>query len=430
MSGKILNLGEGIEGLFIKNTRFNTTSISANFYLPLEAKTVAEYALLPFILTTCSKKYPDFSKLNYKLNRLYGASLDASAEKYGDYQLLRITISVINDRFSLDEESLVRRAAELICGLIFEPSLENNAFFESDLNREKRKAIEHIKGQFSEKRVYAKNRLIEEMYKGEAYGVSKCGKIEDVEAITGESLYLAWKKMLETAFVRFHIVGSEVPQGLFEDITEKFSAISRKDITNPAKTTPTAAKARSRTITENIDVNQGKLVMGFSSEVYGNDDKSLPLLIMGDIFGGGPYSRLFSNVREKMSLCYYCSARTIRQKGLLTVESGIETENAEKAAKEILNQLKIVKDGKFTDFEFESSKKSICDSLMGYNDSQQSIDMWYALKINNDEIYSPEDIAKKISEITREDVVNAAKGVKLHTVYRLLPLEAKESEGK
>ena len=430
MPDKILKLGEGVEGLFIKNTRFNTTRISANFYLPLNAETVAEYALLPFILTTCSKKYPDFSRLNYKLNRLYGASLDASAEKYGDYQLLRITLSVINDRFSLDEESLARRGAELLCGLIFEPSIENNAFLKADLDREKRKVIEHIKGEFSEKRIYAKNRLIEEMYKGEAYGLPKCGSIEGVEKITGESLYFAWKKMLETAFVRFHVVGSELPQGLFEVITEKFSEVQRKNIIEPTKTAPTLARTRSKTITENIDVNQGKLVMGFSSEVYGNDDKSLSLLVAGDIFGGGPYSRLFSFVREKMSLCYYCSARTVRQKGLLTVESGIETENAEKAQKAILNQLKIVKAGKFSDFEFESSKKSICDSLKGYNDSQQSIDMWYALKINNGEIYSPEDIAEKISAITRDDVIKAAEGIRLHTVYKLLPLEAKESEGK
>ena len=160
MQKQKVELGNGIEGLFIKNSRFNTTLISCNFFLPLNKETVAEYALLPFILTTCSKKYPDFSKLNNKLNRLYGASLDASTEKYGDYQLLKMTISVINDRFTLDGESLVKQAAELICGLVFEPSCENGAFLTNDLNREKRKAIEHIKGEFSEKRVYAKKRIL------------------------------------------------------------------------------------------------------------------------------------------------------------------------------------------------------------------------------------------------------------------------------
>ncbi len=423
MSGKILNLAEGVEGLFIKNERFNTTLVSCNFYLPLKKATAASYALLPFILTTCSKKYPDFSRLNYKLSKMYGARLDASAEKYGDYQLLKMSVSVINDRYTLDGESLVKQAAELLLGLIFEPSAENCAFLENDLSREKRKAIEHIKGEYSEKRVYAKKRLVEEMYKDTAYGVPKCGTVEDVEAISGESLYLAWCEMLKSAFIRFQVVGEAVPQGLFEEISERFSTLTRENICNCKTSEPTKKAENVNTVTEAIDVNQGKLCMGFSAELYGNDSNTLPLMIAGDIFGGGPYSRLFSNVREKMSLCYYCSASSLRQKGLVTVESGVEVANIEKAQAEILNQLKDVQNGEFTDFEFESSIKSICDSLNSYYDSQSSTDMWYALKVNNDELLSPADVAMRIKEITREDVISAAKGIKLHTVYRLYPKE-------
>ena len=425
MSAKLFNLADGVEGLFVKNSRFNTTLISYNFYLPLKKETAASYALLPFILTSCGKDYPDFSKLNLKLAQLYGARLNASAEKYGDYQLLKMTISVINDRFSLDGESLVKNASLLLLNLIFSPNTENGAFLTEDLEREKRKAIEHIKGEISEKRIYAKKRLIEEMYENSPYGIPKCGAVEDVEAITETGLYNAWIEMLQTAFVRVQVVGSAVPAGLFEDITEKFSAAQRQNITDCKISQPTDERQTVKRITDNMDVTQGKLCLGFSSEMCGNDDITLPLMVMTDIFGGGPYSRLFSNVREKMSLCYYCSASAVRQKGLITVESGIETENAEKAEKEILNQLEIVKKGEFSDFEFQSSVKSISDSLNSYNDSQNSIDLWYALKVNNEFVYSPEDIAEKLKNITREDVVNAAKGVKLNTVYKLLPKGAK-----
>lgn len=421
MSEKIINLAEGAEGLYIKTERFNTTLISFNFYLPLKRETVANYALLPFILTSCSKKYPDFSQLNYKLSRLYGARLDASAEKYGDFQLLKMTISVINDKFSLDGESLVNRACDMLLRLIFEPNTENGMFLENDLSREKRKAIEHIKSEISEKRIYAKNRLIEEIFKNEIYGTPKCGTIEDVEAISGTSLYKAWEEMLTSAFIRVHVVGSAVPQGFFENIAEKFSTISRNNITDCRNSLPTPQRAAHQTVTEEMDIKQGKLCLGFSSSMYGSDDNTLPLMIMSDIFGGGPYSKLFSNVREKMSLCYYCSASPVRQKGLITVESGIETANADKAEKEILNQLEAVKKGEFSDFEFESSVKSICDSLSSYNDSQTALDTWYTMKINNSQLYSPADITEKIKEITREDIIEAAKGVKLNTVYKLLP---------
>lgn len=425
MSLEIIDLQNGVEGLFIKNNRFNTTLISYNFYLPLKKETVAANALLPFMLTSCSKKYPDFSKLNYKLAKLYGARLNASAEKYGDYQLLKMTISVINDRFSLEGESLVKTASELLLGLIFEPNTENNTFMEDDMKREKRKAIEHIKSEISEKRIYAKKRLIEEIYADEPYGLPKCGTIEDVEAITGESLYNAWENMLKESFVRVQVVGACVPSGLFDDIAERFNLVERNNITNCKISTPTKSIAKPKNVTDYMDVAQGKLCLGFSSDIYGNDDNTLPLMVMSDIFGGGPYSRLFSNVREKLSLCYYCSSAAIRQKGLITVESGVETQNCEKAEKEILNQLEIVKKGEFTDFEFESSIKSITDSLNTYNDSQNSIDLWYTIKVNNDRLYSPSDIAEMVSKITRDDVVNAAKGVKLHTVYKLLPKEAK-----
>ena len=423
MTNKITFKAEGIEGLFIANNRFNTTSVSFNFYLPLKKETVAENALLPFILTSCSKEYPSFTALNLKLSKLYGARVNASCEKYGDYQLLRMSVSVIDDKFSFDSDSLVKQASELLLKLIFNPSVENGAFSEADVMREKRKAIEHIKGEIAEKRIYAKNRLISEMFKGTAYGIPKCGTVEDVEKVTPQSLYNAWENMLQTAFVRINVVGAAVPKNLFEDINFKFETVNRHNITDCKNSANTIAANQVNTIVDRMDVKQGKLVMGFSTDLYGDDDVSLPLMIMCDIFGGGPYSRLFTNVREKMSLCYYCSASSVRSKGLLMVDSGVELENADKAVTEILNQLEIMKKGEFSDSEFESSIKSICDSLNTYYDSQGALDLWYALKVNSEHIYSPNDISEKVKQITKEDVISAAKGVKLHTIYKLLPKE-------
>lgn len=421
MSAKITQLSNGVEGVFIKNDRFNTTSISFNFYVPLSRDTVAEYALLPFVMTTCSAAYPDFSALNFKLAKLYGANLSASAEKVGDYQLLKIAISTIDDRFALDDESLCDSAVELLTQLIFEPKAQDGAFCESDVEREKRKAIEHIRGDLAQKRVYAKKRLIEEMYKGEAYGLPKCGTEEQVEAITGESLYKAWQKLLSTAYLRVNVISRSMPSGLFDKISEKFDTLTRDNIPDCTVSTPTAVVKTPNTVVEKMDIAQGKLCMGFSSEIYGDDSETAALTVMCDIFGGGPYSRLFTNVREKYSLCYYCASSSVKAKGLITVDSGIEKENAVKAEREILNQLDIIKQNLFTDEEFESSIKSITDSFKSYNDSQGLLDAWYSLKIVKDKLLSPEEAAEDILKVTRNDVVYAARGVKLHTVYKLLP---------
>ena len=167
--------------------------------------------------------------------------------------------------------------------------------------------------------------------------------------------------------------------------------------------------------------------MGFSSELFGDDASTTALTVMCDIFGGGPYSRLFTNVREKYSLCYYCASSSVKSKGLITVDCGIEKENATKAEKEILNQLDMIKQNLFTDDEFNSSIKSITDSFKSYNDSQGLLDAWYSLKIVKDKLLSPEEAAENIQNVTRNDVVYTARGIKLHTVYKLLP---ENKEGK
>lgn len=426
MSAKITQLSNGAEGVFIKNDRFNTTLVSYNFYMPLRAETAAHYALLPFVLTTCCDKYPDFSKLNFKLSKLYGANLSASAEKVGDFQLIKIAISVIDDRFSLDGEKLSDSAIELLNRLVFEPKVKDGAFYDEDIAREKRKAVEHIRGEISEKRIYARKRLIEEMYKGKPYGVSKCGTEDEVEKITGQSLYEAWREVLSHAFLRVNVISRSMPNGLFDVVSQKLSEIDRENITGSPVCTPTEKAKKVNTVTENLDIAQGKLVMGFSSETYGDEESTAALSVMCDIFGGGPYSRLFSNVREKMSLCYYCSASSVKAKGLIMVDSGVEKENAETAQKEILNQLEIIKKGEFTDTEFDSSIKGMTDSLNSYNDSQGLLDVWYSVKIFKDKLLSPEDSAELLCSVTRDDVVRAAKGVNLHTVYKLLPKECEQ----
>lgn len=418
---KSKKIAENADGIFIRSNKFNTTLISFNFYLPLSEETVAEYALLPFVLTTCGKKYPDFSELNFKLSRLYGAELIASSEKVGDLQLLKIGISVINNRFTLDNDDLVGSAADMLESLIFEPKAENEEFSLSDVEREKNKAVQHILGEFSEKRIYAKKRLIEEMYKNMPYGVPKCGTPEQIKKITGKSLYKAYKEVLSKAYIRVNVISDNLPLTLFSEIGEKLSLFNREnkaDITGNINLDPALKPVR---IDEKEDVTQCKLAMGFTSEIKGSDKDTAALMLACDIFGGGPYSKLFSNVREKMSLCYYCAARCVKIKGLVTVESGVELENIEKTESAVLAELEKLQSGEITNFEFESSKKSCVDSLKSFSDGQGLLDTWYSLKIFESEPLDPESLAELLKQVTKEEIIEAAKGIKLHTVFRLLP---------
>lgn len=419
---ELVQLSNGIDGLFIENKRFKTTLVSFNFFLPLEnSRKTAENSLLTYILSSCSNKLRDFTDINLALNDLYGADIEATVNKIGDTQHIKLAVVVVNDEFSLDKRSVINDATNLLLSLIFDPKIENESFFSEDIEREKRKLTEHILGEINDKRLYARGNLISEMFCNEPFGVSRYGNKEDLEQINGHDLYNAWQNLLKKSYIRVQIVGNKLPQNIFENIKNSFSLFDRNFDESILSYTPLKPCNEVKRITDNMDITQGKLVLGFSSDLYGVG--AYALNVATDIFGGGPYSLLFENVREKMSLCYYCSAGPNKLKGYVIVDSGVESQNAEKAEKEILNQLENIKNGEFSDFAFEASIKNLTSSLDSYYDSLFALDSWYSTNVFSDKLETPESVKEKIKSITRQDVVSAINGVKLHTVYRLLPEE-------
>lgn len=416
---ELVNIANGVKGLFIKNDRFSTTHISVNLYLPLKTEDVAVNALLPYILSSCCKEYPDFSALNLKLSSLYGADVGGVADKVGDTQVLRFFSFCIDDEFVPEDLAVVSSACDLLFEMIFEPSAENGAFKTEDLERERRLTLEKIEGLINDKRSYAINKTIFEMYKGEPFGLFKTGSAEDVKKISEKSLYNAWLKVISTAEVRIQVIGKSVPDGLFAALADKLGKFERRPVSIlPA--TPKKASDKVLRIDEPMDVSQGKLVMGFVTSFTGNDKETAFLAVFSDLFGGGPYSKLFKNVREKLSLCYYCAARANRSKGYLLVDSGVEAENAEKAEKEILSQLEDIKSGNFDEDDLAASIRSIKSSLKGLNDSQSALDGWYSLKLVDNPL-SPEEFSECLDSVKKEDIIKAANLYTLDTVYRIIP---------
>lgn len=421
MSVQKYEIAKGVDGYYIENPRFNTTLITYNFYLPLNKKDMGTKSLLPYILTSCSDEFRDYIELNIALLDLYGADLSCSVSKCDDCFHTKIGISVINDELAFEKDFPVSRAAKLISSLLFAPAVSDQTFLEEDINREKRKTIERIEGEINNKRAFARTRLTEEMFGNDPYGKFIYGSVKEVEKISGKELYTAWRELLSSAYVRINVIGKEYPADVFSAAKESFSKINRNSITETDIVVSVKEAEKVRDITEHYDVTQGKLAIGFTSKLKGNFKTSAALFLFSDIFGGGPYSKLFSNVREKQSLCYYCSASSRRTKGIMLVESGIEEANAQKTIDAVLFELEEMKNGNFEDSVIEASKKAIVDSLYGYSDNAAALDIWYSREINED--ISPADAVKIVMDVTREDIIEAAKGIKLHTIYRLLPKE-------
>lgn len=419
------SLGEGVEGLFIEDSRFNTTLVSFNFYMPLRDESYEDFALLPYVLSSCSDEYKTFRALNTELGNLYGATLSGGSVKVMDYQRISLSVSVLNDRFSLGGESVVSRAAELLASLIFAPSLQGEAFCERDVEREKQQMLDRIRGEINNKRGYARSKTLSLMFGSDPFGIPRFGREDRMQKVNGKSLFAAWSEMLRSAYIRINVIGAEMPEGIFSAAGKAFSAISRENITSfGGFNMPNLTEGG--TVCERMDIAQGKLVMGFSLGRVGDEKSSADIAVMSDIFGGGPYSCLFVNVREKLSLCYYCACSAIRSKAIMMVDSGVEAANEPKARAEILNQLEIMKNGGFTAEQFDSSIRNICDTVKSVGDSQEAINTWYASRVFDSSISTPEEFIAAIEAVTPEQVKQAAQAVKLHTVYSLLPKEDKQ----
>ena len=397
--------------------RFKTGILSVNLVVPL-AGNVAEKSLLPSLLCASCAEYPDLLSLNRKLAELYGAELTPSASKHGENLVLRITMTMIGDRFALDGESISVECARLLCKALFEPNVENGAFRPDEVAREKRIRLDRIEALKSSKRAYAQKQMLELMCADEAYSLSVLGEEEDISALTPEQLYASWQDLLKTAFVQLQVVGDLEVEPITALFREYFDRVEDRHVVRGETVVIPFAESVKRG-EEEQDIAQSKLVMGFRCGMHEPFENYAAMRTFTDLFGGGTYSRLFVNVREKQSLCYYCAARLTAAKGILTVQSGVETENAERAEKEIRKQLDEMKAGGVTAEDLEKSKRSMEDFFLSVFDTPEELDGWLFSQVTDDEFQTPEDLVADMKEVTVEQVIEMANNISLDTVFLL-----------
>lgn len=410
------NIAEKIRFCSVKTDKFKTCRVNISMAMPLD-KNASSRAILPYMFQRRCAKYPDFTSLNRVLDELYGASISAGVMKRGEAQVLTFSLTAVDDRFALDGDKVAFECAELLTEMIFEPLTEGESFPEDIIEQEKRLLVEIIENEQNDKRRYAMLKCEEAMFADEAYGINRFGTVEEVKALTPDAVYAAWREVLEQSTVQITMVSSMDSQPVAELIASKFAGINRNPV--EIRTQFVSGLPKPEYVTESMPLKQGKLVMGFRTGMRSEDDMMPAMKVAVDIFGGGTYSKLFSVVREKMSLCYYCSAALFNSKGIVMVQSGIEDVNEEKAKNEIINQLRLTANGEFTDEDFSSSIKSLTDSILGNSDTPEEITAWYASQILRDEMKEPEEYAAEIKNVDKSEVVRAAKTIMLDTVFML-----------
>lgn len=412
------NIENGVSLICVNTGRFKTNEIAVSLALPLKKETASANALMINLISRKSEEFPSLLMLNKQLAGLYGATLLAGVSKVGECQVLKLGITCLDDRFSLDGASISLDSIKLLLSMLFKPRFnEKHMFFDEDIESEKRILIEKLEAEENEKRIYILRQTEKAMFGDEPYGINRFGTIEDIRSLTAADIKNAWENALSSAKIMFTIVGNADEDKAAGCISDAFSTVNRNYSELPeAVFVPHCDKPREHM--ERIDVNQGKLVLGFRVNLKPDDELAAAMRSFCDIFGGGPYSKLFANVREKLSLCYYCSARYTRLKSMILIQCGCNEENMDKAVNEILNQLEIIKNGDFEE-EFSSSKIGLTDAIMSVNDAPDAIEAWYTGQITDKKIKTPDESAAENNSVTMEQIKKCASLLTLDTIYKL-----------
>ena len=397
--------------------RFKQEGLSIQFVRPMGKEEAALNALLPAVLLRGCETAPDLRDITLRLDDLYGASLGAQVRRVGDYQTTGLSCSFMREDYALAGDQVFAPMVAFLEELMFRPKLENGIFPEDFVAGEKRNLLAAIAAQRNNKRAYAQAQMLKKMCSGDSFGIPRLGEKEDVEAITSQSLYAHYQKILKESPVQLFYVGAADPKKIADLLSPMFAKLDRAPITLPPQSSfHDCGKGEA---VEEMDVAQGKLCMGFTTPITLRDKDFVPMQIFNTIFGGGMISKLFMTVREKLSLCYDISSSYHGSKGIVTVSAGIDCAMDAAVRQEIMGQLSACQAGDFSQEELSAAKQALLSQLQSTHDSPGAIEGYYATAAISGLPLTPDAYAQAVEQATAEDVARAAQSLALHTVYFL-----------
>lgn len=410
MEKSIRCLKDGINLCFIKDKKFKTYMASVLFHRPVKREEASLASLLAQVLKCANSVFSSPKEISSALEELFGASLYCSVGKRGEEEILRVAVEGINDEF------LPRPAFEKSLEMLFSTAFSGGSA--KYIEQEKKNLIDRIKNQISDKRYYAIKRLNDIMFEDEAYGVNAIGYADEVEKITADELFDFYENVKNTSKITIFFTGNFDENAALEAAEKAVAALPERK-TELVKTTVKSEVGQVKKVTDHMDVTQGKLSIGMRTGIAGNDPLVYAQMVFAGIYGGGANSKLFCNVREKLSLCYYASAWADRMKGWLRITSGIEFENYQKAYDEIMRQLELMKKGEFTDAEIDTAKKELVNAMRSRVDSVESLEDYYTMGLCLGSDVSIEEAIEKIENVSKDEIIEVAQRVVLDTVYFL-----------
>lgn len=413
-----IKINDNISLHYIEMNKFKTNVVGVYLRRPLSDKEASKNAVLSYTLKSGCNKLSTTLEINKHLQNLYGATLNSGVMKSGDNQVIFFDAETISDKYAPENEKLTNELLKLLLNVIFKPLVKDNSFEKDIVDREKKTVIDRINSLINDKRAYAKMRCNEEVCKNDVYALTRFGTKDAVNEIDEKNLFSHYENIISSSQIDVFVCGDAnineacvLIKDFIKNIPFMKSQIPQTNIIKDSQDI--------KNITDKLDVTQGKLSIGFTTGIDASENDYPALVVANSIFGAGTHSKLFNNVREKLSLAYYASSSLNKFKGILFVDAGIEFSNFDKAYEETIAQLNALKNGEISDEEMSSSKNAIINSLNTYYDDQRYMQM-YALDCIYLGISSDiEKYKKDILNVTIDDVMRVVPNIKENTVYFL-----------
>lgn len=414
---------EGTElfpGVFLRcfqESRFKQSCLSLQLVRPMCRQEAAMNALLPAVLLRGTVKAPDLRDITLRLDDLYGASVGTLVRRVGDYHTTGLYCGFLQDGYTLEGDSVLEPMLRFLGELLLEPATQDGVFRRDFVESEKVNLISTIDSQRNDKRTYCANQMMKRMCSADSFGIPRLGEKEQVAAITAESLYAHYRRILRESRIDLFYVGAAPAEQVADLLRQVLGGIERDYKPLPAQT-PFHDGGGSETA-EELKIAQGKLSMGFVTPITLRDPRFPAMQVCNMIFGGGMTSKLFMNVRERMSLCYDIGSGYHGTKGILTVSAGIDWDKEDLVRQEILAQLEACANGEITEQELAAAKQATVSSLRGVHDSPGAIEGYYAVAALSGLGMTPAEYMRAVEQVTAQQAAEAAGTLRPHTVYFL-----------
>lgn len=419
---KNIRICDGVDLHIINAPKFKTNLLSVYFNIPLKRETVTKAALLPAVLKRGCTEYPTLKDMSRHLDDLYSTNVRSGIRSKGDGEVLYFSAEYISDKYT--DEKLTVKVTDFLKSLIFSPLTENGGFNAEYTESEKINLKNAIQSLVNDKKEYAEVKCREAMFGKDGCGMYEAGYEEDLPHITPQNLYEFYKDVLDNSKVDIFISGTvddEIAETVKSTLGGMFNPRSSSYITSEIAPYGSGEVKR---ITEPADVVQSKLCMGLICGTEPDTDEYYALVLATCIFGGSPISKLFNNVREKLSLAYYAFSKTAKFKSYMIISSGIQTENFQAAYDEIMLQFEKMKSGEIDDFEMSAAKKYLTNAYNSIKDSLRGMEDYYLSQTITGKEQSIDELLDRVTSVNKDEVMSVMNKVKLDTVYFLKGEEA------